>query len=446
MWRWIGVGVGCVLSAIAQVWSPVEGVEPFVHRILCPESDPSMVIVCGDSVPPVAEVWRSNIQFYGGQGFRVSLDSGRTFSEPRLVGFSVRDLLLMPQVPQLWLAAVVDGVTGGVVLSSDGGRTWRWTERPRCQAQVVRLQVRPGAQPTWFAAVLNTNQGYRVSQDTFATCVGDLRFPVQARDIAVTDSFVYLAADGYLAGGIWRSPDDGQTWQKDSLGLGNLRIWCVVPSRHQPGVLLCGADTVLSETQSEGRGIYRSEDGGRTWRLVGAPGVRIMALAEHPFDPRYWVAAGDTTGVWVSGSYGTAWERHADGLPQGIPVRTVALPPWETRQGVVAFAGLTGGGLYRSRPIVTSAITEPPSTWGLTVRVQAPDELLLCYFLPEGGLVVWELVDLLGRRMAQRHAEWQQAGQRAFVWKLPWRLRPGWYALRLITPYGQWSTSVLVVP
>ncbi len=444
MWRWASVGIGCVLSAIAQVWSPVEGVEPFVHRIVCPETDPAMVIVCGDSVPPVAEIWRSNIQFYGGQGFRVSLDSGRTFSEPRLMGFSVRDILPMGQ---LWLAAVVDIATGGVVLSSDGGRTWQWTQRPRCQAHVVRLQVRPGPPPVWFAAVLNTNQGYRVSQDTFATCVGDLRFPVQARDIAVTDSFVYLAADGYLAGGVWRSSDDGQTWQKDSLGLGNLRIWCVVPSRHQPGVLLCGADTLLSETQSEGRGIYRSEDGGRTWRLVGAPGVRVTALAEHPFDPRYWVAAGDTTGVWVSGSYGTAWERHADGLPQGVPVRTVALPPWETHHGVIAFAGLTGGGLYRSRPIVTSTPATPPlSTAEVVVHVQAPDLLLLRYALIESGPLEWELRDVIGRRVAHIDEGWREAGWHSLVWQLPSRLVCGWYLLRMNTPCGQRSTPVLVLP
>jgi photosystem II stability/assembly factor-like uncharacterized protein len=443
MGRWV-LAIAGVMTAVAQTWYPVGGVEPFVHRIVCPPDNPALVIVCADSMPPVAEVWRSNIQFFGGHGFRVSSDSGRSFSQPRLVGFSVRDLLLVPRSPQMWLAAVAEYASGGVVLSTDGGQTWQWTERPRCQAYVERLQVRTEPEMTFFAAVLNTNQGYRISRDTFATCVGDPNFPVQARDIAVVEDTVYLAADGFLAGGVWRSSDGGRTWQKDSLGLGNLRIWCLVPSRHQPGVLLCGADSLVSATQSVGRGIYRSEDGGRTWRLVGAAGVRITALAEHPTDPRYWVAAGDTTGVWVSGSYGTAWERHADGLPAGVPVRTVALPAWDTRGGVVAFAGLTGGGLYRSRPILTTVENPAPQPKELEVRLAAPRELLVGYTLSEAGWVRWELVDIIGRVVAVSSPEWRGAGRQLSRWEVPERLAPGWYALSLVSQYGRKTAAVLL--
>ncbi len=445
MWRLGGLilcGSGIVLWG--QTWYPVEGVEPFVHRIICPPEAPQTVIVCADSMPPVAEVWRSNIQFFGGHGFRVSTDSGKTFGQPRLSGFSVRDLLRLDA--QTWLAAVVEYVTGGVVLSRDGGQTWLWTEDPRCRSHVVRIQVRPVREPVFYAAVVNTNQGYRVSRDTFATCMGDLTFPVQARDIAVMDTMVYLAADGYLASGVWRSPDSGQTWLKDSVGLENLRVWCVVPSRHQPGVILCGADSLLSETQSVGRGIYRSEDGGKTWRRVGAPGVRITAIAEHPLDPRYWVAAGDTTGVWVSGSYGTGWELHADGLPPGVPVRTVALPAWSTEEGVIAFAGLTGGGLYRSRPIRTSVPSLGHPGGEMSVCVPNRHELSIRYALREGDALCWELVDVLGRVIAQRSVEWQGAGEHVFRWSLPEELAPGWYALRVTTRSGRSGVAAFVVP
>lgn len=405
-----------------------------------------MVLVCADSMPPVAEIWRSNIRFFGGHGFRVSTDSGKSFSEPRLAGFSVRDILLLPDNPRTWLAAVVGDVTGGVVLSRDGGRSWLWTESPRCPGYLMRLQLQPGSEPIFYAAAVNTNQGYRVSRDTFATCNGSVGFPVQSRDIAVHGTTLYLAADGYLAGGVWRSTDRGQTWLKDSLGLGNLRVWCVVPSHHQPNVVLCGADSLLSETQSVGRGIYRSDDGGRTWRLVGAPGVRITAIAEHPLDPRYWVAAGDTTGVWVSGSYGDAWERHSDGLPPGIPVRTVALPAWDTRDGVIAFAGLTGGGLYRSRPIVTSVFSRESRLQTFAVEVRARDELSIRYVLPEGSALRWELLDVLGRVVARRSVEWQEAGEHRFRWSFAEPLPAGWYALRLVAPAVQYSAAVLLAP
>ncbi|MCS6965813.1 MAG: hypothetical protein NZ473_03500 [Candidatus Kapabacteria bacterium] len=445
MWRWCWIGLWGSVVASAQTWFPVGGVEPFVHRIICPPWSPETVIVCADSMPPVAEVWRSNIQFFGGHGFRVSVDSARSFGPPRLTGFSVRDILILPDAPQIWLAAVVEYATGGVVLSTDAGHTWQWSENPRCPGYLMRLQHRAGTHPVFFAAAVNTNQGCRVSRDTFATCTGNLSFPVQSRDLSIVEDTVYLAADGYLAGGVWRSVDNGQTWQKDSIGLGNFRIWCVVPSRHQPNVLLCGADSLLSEIHSVGRGIYRSEDGGKTWRLVGAPGVRITAIAEHPLDPRYWVAAGDTLGVWVSGSYGTAWELHSDGLPTGVPVRTVALPAWGTREGVIALAGLAGGGLYRCHPIVTS-VTSPrvlPST--LSARSRSSREVLIEYTLPEGSSVRWELIDVLGRIVAVRPVEWQGAGSHTLRWELPASLLPGWYAVRMFT-IQSCSFSALWIP
>jgi hypothetical protein len=434
-WRgWKGIGAAvllpCALSA--QTWVPVGGTAPFVHRILCPPEEPATVIVCADSVPPILETYASNIQFFGGNGFVVSRDSGRSFSEPRLAGFSVRDILRLPPDGRTWLAAVIEYTTGGVVRSTDGGLSWEWTALPRCAgAQFVRLQARPGWEMPFLGAAINTARGVRRSQDTFATCEEVSDFIVQARDLALSpdSSTLYLAADGHIVGGVWRSEDGGRTWRKDSLGLGNLRVWCVVPSRFFPNVVLCGADTVLSQTRSEGRGIYRSEDGGRTWRLVGAPGVRVTALAEHPLDPRYWVAAGDTTGVWVSGSYGAGWELHRDGLPEGIAVRTVALPAWDTREGVVAFAGLSGGGLYRSRPIVTHVEVMPPLSSPLHVRALSPRELLLQWECAASGGLRFRLVDVLGREVAQWEGSCAGSGRQQLLWRLPQPVAAGLYIL-----------------
>jgi ligand-binding sensor domain-containing protein len=94
--------------------------------------------------------------------------------------------------------------------------------------------------------------------------------------IAVGSDAVYAAT----AQGLYRSTDDGATWEKLPLGVSAA---VVVLGEHE-GALYAG---------TEGAGLYRSADGGQTWQAWGASlaGHSVYALLPRP-DGGLW-AGGD---------------------------------------------------------------------------------------------------------------------------------------------------------
>lgn len=89
-------------------------------------------------------------------------------------------------------------------------------------------------------------------------------------------------ADVVLAGsygnGLFRSTDNGQTWDAANDGLTASAFRCIGPDPHQPGAILAGTEP--------GR-IYRSTDGGQSWSELSAvtelEGIEKWFL---PYSPR----------------------------------------------------------------------------------------------------------------------------------------------------------------
>ncbi|HSB74754.1 MAG TPA: hypothetical protein VLC12_03840, partial [Terriglobales bacterium] len=130
------------------------------------------------------------------------------------------------------------------------------------------------------------------------------------------NTFYFGGADG----GIWKTVDAGLTWKPefqhgDSLSIGAL---AVAPSN--PNVIYIGTgqpeqsryDTV------DGAGVFRSNDGGKTWRLLGLSGTRhigriwvdprnpdvvVVAALGHIFGPN------DERGVFRSEDGGKHWQK-----------------------------------------------------------------------------------------------------------------------------------------
>ena len=113
-------------------------------------------------------------------------------------------------------------------------------------------------------------------------------------------------------------------------------------------------------------GIYKTIDGGVTWRRVLEPlnaSTGAVDLAIDPGNPRILFAAmwdnqrtawelrsgGDGSGIWRSTDGGENWERLADDLPDGMGKIGVAVSPAKSgRVWAVIEAGDDKGGLYRS--------------------------------------------------------------------------------------------------
>ncbi len=115
---------------------------------------------------------------------------------------------------------------------------------------------------------------------------------------------VYLGTtDGHIFG----STDGGERWEL--LGrAGETRDGVVTTILVDPraGRVLYGSLWTLDPTR--GGGVFRSDDGGRTWSATALVGQPVRALAQAPSDPEV-LAAGTLDGVYRSNDGGNTWHR-----------------------------------------------------------------------------------------------------------------------------------------
>lgn len=103
-------------------------------------------------------------------------------------------------------------------------------------------------------------------------------------------------------------------------------------------------------------GVYRSDDNGRTWQAVSpGPGVAATSLAVHPTHEEMLYAgtgggaADSTNSLWFSDNGGQTWRK----FPLGLPVSPEGMIPGVTALAVdsnhpaVLYVGTDGHGVYR---------------------------------------------------------------------------------------------------
>jgi len=117
-------------------------------------------------------------------------------------------------------------------------------------------------------------------------------------------SRIYLGtSDGHIFG----SRDGGETWQL--LGRAGTRTDTVVTA-----ILVDprDSDVLFAATWTQdpiaGGGVFRSDDGGRTWEPAGLQGQAVRALAQSASVPDTLVA-GTLDGVYRSRNTGQSWQR-----------------------------------------------------------------------------------------------------------------------------------------
>jgi photosystem II stability/assembly factor-like uncharacterized protein len=165
--------------------------------------------------------------------------------------------------------------------------------------------------------------------------------------------------------GVYRSADAGKTWKHIGLDetehIGNM--W-VHPTN--PDIVLVAA---LGRTYSknENRGVFKTTDGGKTWKKVlykddvtgavdivfapGNPQIGYTALMEHYTRPGARAAIDSTgaAGVYKTTDGGDTWTPLTEGLPTGRLGRIGVATSSDGRKVFAIVAGTAGaGGLYRS--------------------------------------------------------------------------------------------------
>ena len=188
---------------------------------------------------------------------------------------------------------------------------------------------------------------------------------------------------GVNNGGVWKTTDYGHTWTPifDDQPTGSIGALAVAPSK--PEVIYVGSGEGLQRPDlSVGDGVYKSTDGGKTWKHLGLrDGQQIPAILVDPRDPdRVLVAvlghpygANAERGVFRTTNGGKSWEKvlYKDENTGAVALafdpsdaRTVYAALWSSRQGPWengAWQG-SGSGLYKS---ADGGSTWQPLTKGL---------------------------------------------------------------------------------
>ncbi|MGB5289778.1 MAG: glycosyl hydrolase [Ignavibacteriaceae bacterium] len=137
-------------------------------------------------------------------------------------------------------------------------------------------------------------------------------------DFAVNPNNYHEFYVAVACGNVWKTKNSGTTWEPVFDSYGSFSIGCVTIDPHNPHVVYVGTGENNSQRSvSWGDGLYRSEDGGKSFKNIGLK--KSEHIAKILIDPRdaktIYVAAqgplwgpGGDRGLYKSTDYGTTWD------------------------------------------------------------------------------------------------------------------------------------------
>ena len=204
------------------------------------------------------------------------------------------------------------------------------------------------------------------SESTFA--IGDVAVSASDPDVVwVGTGERLMARSSYAGTGVFKSTDAGETWANMGL-LDSHHIGRVVIHPKDPDVVYVAAIGHMYSF-NEQRGLYRTLDGGKTWKRVLYVDSKtgVIDVVMDPSDPKVLFAStwqrdrkawgheayGPGSGLHRSTDGGDSWERLAGGLPVGGAVGRIAVDIARSNPEVVYAAVDVAGraaseGVYRS--------------------------------------------------------------------------------------------------
>lgn len=240
----------------------------------------------------------------------------------------------------------------GFARSLDGGKTWIWWEDSKAapwRNTCYELAFDPDIPGKIWGAFSNVHDipndniisGRHGSQGPGGVCLstdfGESWHPIgNGLPEAPVTSIVLDPSSprgsrtlyaGVFDKGVYKSTDDGRSWQKVSVGLGapeNARVYRVL--LHPDGTLLSVVTAKRRDRQflPQGPGVYRSRDGGATWQCITAS-LGLLWPKDISVDPRssdtIFVGAADAGGqqqggLWRTTDGGKTWQRVAREGPE----------------------------------------------------------------------------------------------------------------------------------
>ena len=250
-----------------------------IGAIAVAESDHNVLYV-GTGEAPIRGVTTSH-----GDGMWKSTDAGKTWTHIGLErAGQIAKIQIHPTDPDHVYVAVQGQIWGpneerGVYRSTDGGRSWDQVLKVNPDTGATDLVMDPTNPRILYAGMWHHGR---------------------------TPWFIKSGGEG---GGIYKSTDGGNSWNKLGGGLPELigKIGMGVPAANPQRVY------AIIEAEHEKGGLWRSDDGGETWKLIN--GHRVLHsrawyyihMAADPTDENtVWVL---NTGLYKSIDAGKTWEK-----------------------------------------------------------------------------------------------------------------------------------------
>lgn len=221
---------------------------------------------------------------------------------------------------------VIFGHHRGMLVSHDGGALWVPATGANGDAMGVALP--PGSQ-TEFAAghdiFMRSDDGGRTWASARPALPGTDIHGFAASAVTTNAFYAYVVGNG-----LFKSSDDGKTWQKAGDASGATMSMTVARSG--------GADVIYANTMD---GVQRSRDSGKTWEAVREVGAATL----NAVGQTVYAAAGGV--VLASNDGGMTWERRtfvrggavlvaaAPTNPKTVYVLTDKLEVWRSTDGGV---------------------------------------------------------------------------------------------------------------
>ncbi|HET7184013.1 MAG TPA: hypothetical protein VFI82_04970 [Terriglobales bacterium] len=172
-----------------------------------------------------------------------------------------------------------------------------------------------------------------------------------------------IRGDVTYGNGVWKSLDGGKTWQhvglKDTRQIGRMFV-----DPHNPNIVFVAALGHAFGPNAE-RGVFRTTDGGSTWQKVlykdektGAidlsfdpnnPSLIFAAMYEARRSPWELVSGGPGSGLYRSSDGGATWKQiTGNGFPKGVLGRIGVAVSGANPDRIYAIIEAEQGGIYRS--------------------------------------------------------------------------------------------------
>lgn len=267
--------------------------------------------------------------------------------------------------------SILAGTQRGVFRSTDNGESWQLTSDALPPTSTTTFAVQALAVGTDGSIFASTNGTVVLSSD------GGRTWKSFAQGLEGPDVWVLMKTPGgeifagTRDGGVYHLENRSQVWEPANHGLGNQHVMALVAD--QDGVLFAG---------TYGAGIFLSDNDGQTWQQISEhlPDPFVISLAIGT--DRTSIFAGTLSGVYISRDRGQSWYRSSYGLANWIVAALIVEP--DSRSLFAA----TWGGVFQFDDVGDSwlSVDGNLARWGVRTLALGFDNKTLFAGTRRGGI------------------------------------------------------------